>query len=149
MIARSLRTPQQLILRQPHVLHRVRRQEAILADEAGVRSLGRASGDGRQVGRLLGVPGDDDAPARIGHAMMSSCPAWMLSAGWSYRAPTWKTAGPLAGDDVEDLLHEDEALAGGEVRDPTTGHGKALGGGRGRVLRLRLWKASGVPHRLR
>ena len=45
---------------------------------------------------------------------------------------------PLAGDDVQDLLHQDEALAGGEVRDPAAGEGDALGGRRRGVLGLGL-----------
>ena len=56
---------------------------------------------------------------------------WLVSA----RAPTWQA---LAGDDVQDFLHQDEALAGREVRDSTAGKGKALGGRGGGMLRLEL-----------
>ena len=34
----------------------------------------------------------------------------------------------LAGDDVQDFLHEDEALSGGEVRDPAARQGEAFCG---------------------
>ena len=34
----------------------------------------------------------------------------------------------LAGDDVQDLFHEDEALARGEVRDPAARKGETFGG---------------------
>ena len=60
---------QQLVLGQPHVLERVGRQEAVLDDEE--RRLGRlgdAAGDGGQVGGLLGVAGEQDAPAGVGDA---------------------------------------------------------------------------------
>ena len=48
---------------------------------------------------------------------------------------------PLAGDDVQDLLHQHETLAGGEVRDAPAGERDALGRRCGRVLRLGLDEA--------
>ena len=58
---------QQLVLGEPHVLQRVGGEEPVLDDEERrVGLLGDATGDGRQVGRLLRVPGEEDAPARVG-----------------------------------------------------------------------------------
>src|SRR5574337_75357 len=45
---------------------------------------------------------------------------------------------PLPGDGIEDLLHQDQPLTGGKIRDPPTGQGKPLARGRGAVLRLRF-----------
>ena len=70
----------------------------------------------------------------------SSWPAWTLSP-WLVRAraPMFMThRQALAGDGVEHLLHQHEALAGGEVGDAAAGDGEALADGGGRVLALRL-----------
>ena len=58
---------QQLVLGQQRVLERVGRQESVLGDDE--RRLGRLGGptrDGRQIGGLLGVAGEQDAPAAVG-----------------------------------------------------------------------------------
>ena len=122
---------QELVLGQADVLDGVRREEAVLADEE--RRLGRlgdAAGDGGQVGRLLGVAGEEDAPAGVGHAhhvVVAGVDVERL-AGQGPGTDVEDDGQPLAGDDVQDLLHEDEALAGREVGDPTAGEGEALGG---------------------
>ena len=70
----------------------------------------------------------------------SSWPAWTFSAlaGERPGADVHHHRQPLAGDRVEHLLHQHEALAGGEVGDPAAGDGEALADGGGRVLALRL-----------
>ena len=46
----------------------------------------------------------------------------------------------LAGDHVEDFLHEDESLARGEVGHPASSDGEAFTGCGRAVLRLRLYE---------
>ena len=83
-------------------------------------------------------------------AITSSWPAWMLRrlARQRARADVEDDRQPLAADDVQDLLHEHQALAGGEVRDPAAGEREALGRGWPTSARTRArGSASGVPHR--
>ena len=124
------------------------RQEPVLDDEERrVRGFGDAPGDRREVGGLLGVAGKEDAPARVGDAHH------VVVAGVDVERLAGERPGPhveddrqsLAAQDVEDLLHEDEALPGGEVRHPPARKGHALGGRRRAVLRFRLEEAEGRP----
>src|SRR5207253_1639500 len=55
----------------------------------------------------------------------------------------------LAGDRVQDLLHQDEALAGGEVRHAAAGDGEALADGGGGVFALGLEEHEGVTPEVR
>jgi hypothetical protein len=132
---------QQLVLGQPHVLERVCRQEAVLDHEE--RRLGRlshAAGDDRQVGGLLRVAGEQDPPARVGdghHVVVAGVDVERLARQCS-GAHVEDDGEPLAADDVQDLLHQNEALAGREVRDAPTGERGALGGRRRAVLRFRF-----------
>ncbi len=112
---------QQLVLGQLDVLERVGREEAVLADhERGLDRLRGAPGDGAQVGRLLGVPGEHDPPAGVGdahHVVVAGVDVQGL-AGQRAGADVEDDGQALAADDVQDLLHQDEALAGGEVGRP-------------------------------
>ena len=58
---------QQLVLGQAHVLERVGREEPVLGDdERRLGGLGHAPRDRGQVGGLLRVAGEEDAPAAVG-----------------------------------------------------------------------------------
>ena len=80
--------------------------------------LGRAARDGREVGRLLGVPGEHDAPAGVGdaHDVVVAGVDVQGLAGEGPRADVEHDRQALAAEDVQDLLHEDQALARREVR---------------------------------
>ena len=70
----------------------------------------------------------------------SSCPAWTFSE-WLVKRPgadVHHDRQPLAGNRVEHFLHQDEALAGREIRHASAGGGKAFAERRGRVLAFRL-----------
>ena len=84
--------------------------------------------DQGEVASALGVLGHDDAPAGVGHAHD------VVVAGVDVEAVAGERAGAdveddgqaLAGDDVEHLLHQDQALAGGEVRHAAAGEGESF-----------------------
>ena len=132
---------QQLVLGQQRVLQCVRGQEAVLADQEGrLGLLGNASRDGGQVGGLLDVAGEEDAPARVGHGhdvVVAGVDVERL-AGQRPRTDVEHDRQPLAADDVQDFLHQHEALAGREVGDAAAGERKALRGGCRGVLGLGL-----------
>src|SRR5262249_12552182 len=65
-------------------------------------------------------------------------------AGQGPRADVHHHRQPLARDRVQDLLHEHETLAGGEVGDPAARDREPLTDGRGGVLGLRLEEHEGV-----
>ncbi len=122
---------QEVVFGQQDVLDRVRRQEPVLGHEPGrLAVLGDAAGDGGQVRGFLAVAGEEHAPAAVGDAHH------VVVAGVDVQALAGQGASPdveddrqaLAGDDVQDFLHQDEALSGGEVRDPAARQGEAFGG---------------------
>jgi hypothetical protein len=85
-------------------------QEPVLNDEpGGFGVLGDASGDRSEVGGFLAVAGEELAPAAVGDAHR------VVVAGMDVQGLPGESAGAdvedgwqaLAGDDVQDLLHED------------------------------------------
>ena len=68
-------------------------------------------------------------------------------AGQRPRADVEDDRQALAGDDVQDLLHQDEALAGGEVGDPAAGEREALAADAEQCSDSGSMNRSGVPHR--
>ena len=72
-----------------------------------------APGDGREVGGLLGVAREQDPPAGVGdgHDVVVAGVDVERLAGQRPRADVEDDRQPLAGDDVQDLLHQDQALA--------------------------------------
>ena len=130
---------QQLVLGEADVLQGVCREEAVLChEERGLRRLGDAPGNRRQIGRLLRVARQEHAPARVRDRHQ------VVMAGMDVERLTGQRPGShvedhrqaFAGDDVQDLLHEDEALARGEVGYPRSGEGCPFGCRRRRMLRL-------------
>ncbi len=122
---------QEIVLGQLDVLDRVGRQEAVLGHEPRrLAVLGDAPGDGGEVCRFLAVAGEEHAPAAVGDAHH------VVVAGVDVQALAGQRAGTdvedggqtLAGDDVQDFLHQDEALSGGEVGHPAAREGEAFGG---------------------
>src|SRR5262249_35934427 len=88
----------------------------------------------------LRVAGVEDAPTAVGDAkdvIMTRVyvePLGSQCAG----ADVEHDREALSGDHVEDLLHKDQTLARGEVRNAATCDGEPFAGGGGAVLRLRL-----------
>ncbi len=128
-------------LEQPHVFNRVGSEEPVLnVQEGRLGILGHAAGDESHISGLLRVAGIEDAPTAIGN------PNDVVMPGMDVEALGSQGAGPdvehdgqtLAGDHVEDLLHEDQALARGEVGDTAPRDGESFAGGGGAVLRFRL-----------
>jgi hypothetical protein len=114
---------------QPSALDGVRREEAVLAvEERRLAGLGGAASDEAQVARLLGIAGEEDAPADVGDAHHVVVPGVNVEALARERpgADVEHRRQALAGDRVKDLLHQDEALARSEVGHPAAGHGEPL-----------------------
>jgi hypothetical protein len=119
----------------------VRREEAILyVEERRLGLLGSAARDQRQVGGLLSVAGEQHSPAGIGHAHDVVMPAMHVQRmrGQCARADVEDHRQALARDDVEDFLHQDESLAGGEIRHAPAGQRKPFARRSRAVLGLRL-----------
>ncbi len=128
-------------LEQPHVFNGVGGQEPVLnVEERRLGVLGHAAGDQRHVSCLLRVAGVEDAPTAIGNANDVVMPGMDVEPLGSQGAgPDVEHDGQaLAGDHVQDLLHEDQALARGEVGDSAPRHCEPFASGGGAVLRLRL-----------
>ena len=107
------------------------RQEPILSNEPrGLGVLGHPAGNGRQIGGFLAVAGEEHPPAAIGdthHVVVAGVDVQAL-AGEGTRTDMEDRRQSLAGDHVQDFLHQDEALSGSEVRDPSARQGEAFGG---------------------
>ena len=131
----------ELRLGQPDRLDGVRGEEAVLHVEEGrLRRLGGAAADQAEVAGLLGVAGEDHAPAAVGdrhHVVVAGVDVEAL-AGQGAGADVHDDRQALAGDGVQHLLHQHQALAGGEVGDAAAGDGEAFADGGGRVLAFRL-----------
>ena len=116
-------------------------QEAVLSHEPRrLAILGDAAGDGSQIRGFLAVAGKEDPPAAVRHAhdvVVAGVDVEALT-GESARSNVEDRGQALAGYDVKDFLHQDEALSGGEVSDPATGQGKTLGRRGGGMLRFGL-----------
>ena len=116
-------------------------EEAVLhVQERSLGILGDAPRDQGEIAGLLRIAGVDDAPAAIGHAVdvvVAGVDVERLR-GQSPGADVENDGQALAGDRVQDLLHQDESLAGSEVGDPAAGDRETLAGGGRAVLGLRL-----------
>ncbi len=126
---------------QQHIFDGVRGQEAILHIEEGrLAILGRAAADERQVARALRVARHHHAPARVRHAhdVVVAGVHVEAVAGQRARADVEDDRQPLAGDDVEHLLHQDQPLPRGEVGHAAAGQRKAFRRRGRRMFALRL-----------
>ena len=143
---------EEIVLGQDERFEGVGRQEPVLGhDERHLALLGHPAGDGGEVGRLLGVAGEQDPPAGVGdthHVVVAGVDVEGL-AGQRPGTDVEHDRQALAGDDVEDLLHEDEALTGGEIRDPGSGQRSPFGRRRRRVLGLGLDEPQRRPPQVR
>ena len=119
----------------------VRRQEAVLdVQEGGVGVFGGSAGDQAEVARFLGIAGEEDAPAAVGnghHVVMAGVDVEAV-AGEGSSPNVEDDRQPFTGDGVKHLLHQDESLSGGEVRDAAARQRKTLAKGCRRVLAFRL-----------
>ena len=109
-------------------LDQVRGQEAVLGDDArGQRQLGDAVGDDVQVGRGLGVLGEDLEEAGVVDAVVVVVPGVDVERrlGHGPRADVEHVGQPLADRRVERLVHVGDALPGGEVGRAQAGHRQA------------------------
>ncbi len=130
-----------LALGHQHRLDQVRGQEAVLSDRAGgQRQLGDAVGDDVQVGRRLGVLGEELEEAGVVDAVVVVVPGVHVERrlGHRPRADVEHVGQPLADRRVERLVHVGDALARREVRGAQAGHRHAGGDRGGGVLALGL-----------
>jgi hypothetical protein len=131
----------ELGLGEAHALDRVRRDESVLhVEERRLRVLRRPACDQREVGRLLRVARKEHPPPAVahGHHVVVTAVDVQRLRGQCARADVEDDRQALAGDHVQDLFHEHEALAAGEVRDPAPGDREPLAHRRRGVLALRL-----------
>jgi len=130
--------------RQAQAFDRVRGEETILnIEERCLRFFGDAPRHQRQIGRLLNVACEQHAPATIGHPHHVVVTGMNVQALRSERprADVKNHRQALAGDDVKNFLHQDQALPRSEVRHPPACQGKSFTGTRRTMLRFQFKKS--------
>ncbi len=134
-------------LGQQDIFDGVGGEEAILhIEERSFGIFGGAARDQGEIAGLLRIARVEDAPAAIGHAHN------VVMAGMNIESLGGEGAGAdvedhgqsLAGNHVEDLFHEDEALTRCEVGYAPTGDGKTFASGGGAMFGFGFYESQFV-----
>jgi hypothetical protein len=107
---------------------------------------GHPPGDEAKITRFLSIAGEDHPPAAISHGHD------VIVAGMDVESLAGQGPGPdvhdhrqpLAGNRVQNFLHQHQSLAGGEIGHAAAGYGKTFADARSRVFALRLEKHEGI-----